>query len=327
MAKRRQFIREVGLGALSSLALASTITKAAPAAEGPDPGSGKKVRIGIIGAENSHSVNLGQVFNVGKKFPGVEVVAIWGETDEFAKISAEKGSIPKIVKKQEELLGLIDALIIDHRHPKYHAAAAVPFVEAGIPTFVDKPFCYRVEEGRALLELAEKRRTPITSLSSVGYGPEVDDLAGQIPALDQIISVVVTGPSDIKSKYGGIFFYGIHTVERLFKLFGDEVESVRATRNGPRCTFEFKFANGNLATYVPAGGWNVYCALKEKEGLTEIKPRVKLEDDALYMYSAIVKMFQNGVEPRTHESILKPIAALEAMERSVYSEEWEHLLV
>ena len=45
------------------------------------------------------------------------------------------------------------------------------------------------------------------------------------------------------------------------------------------------------------------------------------------MYEAIVKMFQTGVEPRTHESILRPIATLEAMERSILSERWELLLV
>jgi predicted dehydrogenase len=265
------------------------------------------------------------MFNAEKKFPGVEVVAIWGETDEFAKISAEKGSIPKIVKRQEELMGMIDALIIDHRHAKYHVESAIPFIKAGIPTFVDKPFSYRVANGRELLELAEKYKTPITCLSSAVYGPLVDDMAAQLAELEDIVSVVITGPSDINSKYGGIFFYGIHTVERLFKLFGDDVEAVRATRNGPRYTFQFKYQSGLIATYIPVRGWEVYCALKG--GIKQIKPRIEVENNTLYMYSAIVKMFQTGVEPRTHESIISPIAALEAMERSVYSERWEHLLV
>ena len=60
--------------------------------------------------------------------------------------------------------------------------------------------------------------------------------------------------------------------------------------------------------------------------MREIKPRFESEDQ-LHMYAAIVKMFQTGEEPRSHESILKSIAALEAMERSVLSERWELLLV
>lgn len=325
MAKRRQFIRDLGLGAFSTLALATSARSQAVAPSEPDLGTGKKVRIGIIGAENSHSIGFGRMFNAEKKFPGVEVVAIWGETDEFAKNSAEKGSIPKIIKKQEELMGMIDALIIDHRHAKYHVESAIPFIKAGIPTFVDKPFSYRVANGRKLLELAEKYKTPITCLSSAVYGPLVDDMAAQVAELEDIVSVVITGPSDINSKYGGIFFYGIHTVERLFKLFGDDVEAVRATRNGPRYTFQFKYQSGLIATYIPVSGWEVYCALKG--GIKQIKPRIEVENNTLYMYSVIVKMFQTGVEPRTHESILVPIAALEAMERSVSSERWEYLLV
>ena len=324
MARRRGFFKELGAGAVSSLALAATAQAVENRPSEPDYGTGKRVRVGIIGAENSHTIGFGKMFNTEKKFPGVEVVAVWGETDEFARNAAEKGSIPRIVKKQEELMGMIDALIVDHRHAKYHVAAARPFVEAGIPTFIDKPFCYRVAEGRELLELAEKYNTPITCLSSVAYGPGMDDMSAQVKELEDVGPIVITGPAGINSKYGGIFFYGIHTVERLFKLFGDDAEEVRATRHGPHTTFQVKFTSGHLATIMLARRWEVLCVTRE--GLKEIKPRFESEDQ-LHMYAAIVKMFQTGEEPRSHESILRSIAALEAMERSVLSERWELLLV
>jgi len=324
MTQRRQFIHNLGVGALSTVALAS-VGRAQSDLAPPDPGTGKKVRVGIIGAENSHTAAIGRTFNGNKKFPGVEIVAVWGETDEFAKNAAEKGLIPKIVKRQEELMGMIDALIIDHRHPCYHVEAAVPFVEAGIPTFVDKPFCYRVKEGQMLIEVAEKRGTPITSLSSAAFGPALDDLAVQVAELKDVKSVVLTGPSDIKSKYGGIFFYGIHTMERMIKLFGDKIEAVRATRNGDNVTFQFQYAGGLIVTYIPVNQWDTWVA--QPDGMKKLEPRVKNEDGTLYMYSAIVKMFQTGQEPRTHASLLPPIAALEAMERSALSGDWEYLLV
>jgi hypothetical protein len=325
MTDRRQFINTVGAGALGALALAAAgRAQSAPAL---DKGTGKKIRVGIIGAENSHTVGIAKTFNEQKIFPGVEVVAVWGETDEFARIAAEKGGIPKIVKQQSELMGMIDALMIDHRHARYHIDAAVPFVQAGIPTFIDKPYCYRVRDGLRLIEIAEAKGTPITSLSSVGYGPDVDDLAAQVAALDpaDIRSVVVTGPSDITSKYGGIFFYAIHTVERMMKVFGSDVEAVRATRNEGRFTFQFKYAGGQIVTYVPVSKWEIYLGLKD--GMQQIKPRLEVNDGVNYMYAAIIKMFQTGEEPRTHASLIPPIAALEAMERSVHTEDWELLLL
>ena len=51
----------------------------------------KKIRIGIIGAENSHTAGFGKIFNIEKKFPGVEVKYVWGETDELARKAAAKG--------------------------------------------------------------------------------------------------------------------------------------------------------------------------------------------------------------------------------------------
>jgi len=85
------------------------------------------IRIGIIGAENSHTIGYGKLFNIEKRFPGIEVKYVWGETDEFAVRAMEKGNIPNKVSDPAEMLGKIDALIVDHRHAKYHLEAAAPF--------------------------------------------------------------------------------------------------------------------------------------------------------------------------------------------------------
>ena len=320
MQNRRQFVWSAGLGVFVSATATVPVTGNAETRRELDLGTGKRIRIGIIGAENSHTIRFGETFNQQNTFPGVEIAAVWGETAEFAQIAAQAGSIPKIVNRQEELLGIIDAVIIDHRHAKYHAAAAEPFLRAGIPTFIDKPFTYRTGEARHILDLADKYKTPITCLSTLGFGPNIDDMRKQVEDLEEISSIIITGPADINSKYGGIFFYGIHLVERLFRLFGDDVVAVRATRHGPHTTFQFKFTSGYLATAILADDWVVYCL--DGEGLREIKPRSD-EDDGLWTYSAIVRMFQTGEEPRSHESILRTVSTLEAMERSVYSERWE----
>jgi hypothetical protein len=41
----------------------------------------------------------------------------------------------------------------------------------------------------------------------------------------------------------------------------------------------------------------------------------------------MVEMFRTGKEPRGHQSILKTIAVLEALERSVESQQWEEVIV
>ena len=90
------------------------------------------IRVGIVGAENSHSAAIARTLNVAKAVPGFRVVAIWGETAAFAQRSAEAGQIPKIVKRPADMIGHIDGVMIDHRHAKYHLSAAEPFLAAHV---------------------------------------------------------------------------------------------------------------------------------------------------------------------------------------------------
>lgn len=96
--------------------------------------------IGIIGAENNHTIGYRKLINVGKKFPGVKVNYVWEETEAFALHAQKERTLPNRVKDPPEMLGRIDALLVDHRHPNYHLSAATPFLEAIIPMFIDKPF-------------------------------------------------------------------------------------------------------------------------------------------------------------------------------------------
>ena len=166
----------------------------------------KALCIGIIGAENSHTIGFGRMFNTEKLFPGAEVKYVWGETDAFARNAAEKGNIPNIVKDPLEMLGRIDALIVDHRHAKYHLEAATPFIKEGIPAFIDKPFCYRAAEGKEFLELARRLGTPVTSYSSIAHSAATFDMKQQLAGMESINQVVRSGPVDMDSEYGGIFF-------------------------------------------------------------------------------------------------------------------------
>lgn len=144
--KRREFLKK--LTAFSILIYNSGLIQAKSTLLPLTQTSGsKKIKIGIIGAENSHTIAFGKMFNIDKSFPGVSVVSVWGETKELAQKAMKEGNIPKAVEHPEDMLGTIDALIVAHRHAKYHLDAALPFIKAGIPTFIDKPFCYRVKNG------------------------------------------------------------------------------------------------------------------------------------------------------------------------------------
>ena len=286
----------------------------------------KKIRIGIIGAENSHTAGFGKLFNIDKKFPGVEVSYVWGEKEAYAKDAMEKGGIPNMVQHPNEMFGKIDALIVDHRHGKFHLEAAIPFVKAGIPTFIDKPFCYRLEEGKKFLSLAEKVGTPVTSYSSIAHSYETFDIKEQVKNMGEINQVVRYGPLDMESIFGGVFFYGAHLIQPIMYIFGDDITKVRMNKNdnnNKNSSANLVFGNGMLATLIfttQKYGWQTY--VETKDGIIALESRVKNETPEKSDVD-MVNMFQTRIEPRTHQSILRGVAVLEALEKSVISEQWE----
>ncbi|NQU86041.1 MAG: Gfo/Idh/MocA family oxidoreductase [Mariniphaga sp.] len=314
---RRNFIKKTGQGVALSIVAPGILANSQ--FEGIQE---KPTRIGIIGAENSHTAGFGKLFNIDKKFPGVEVKYVWGETDEFAKKAMEQGNIPTQVKDPREMLGKIDALIVDHRHAKYHLPAATPFVKVGIPTFVDKPFCYRAAEGKEFLQMARKAGTPVTSFSSIAQTAATFDIKNQLADFGKISQVVRSGRVDLDSEYGGVFFYGVHIVQPLMYMFGEDIERVKITRNGKYGNASLMFSSGLFATLVFKSltyGWETF--IETNEGLTELISRVE-ESDPPKNYVDMVEMFRTGKEPRSHQSILNCVSVLEALEKSAETEKW-----
>jgi predicted dehydrogenase len=250
---------------------------------------------------------------------------VWGETEEFARDAMERGGIPNMVKDPLEMLGQIDALIVDHRHGKYHLEAATPFVKEGIPTFIDKPFCYRVDEGVEFLKMARKLGIPVTSFSTVAHCDATFDIKKQVEEMGEISHVVMYGPAELESKYGGIFYYGVHCVQPLMYMFGEDIQKVRITTSGEKASATLAFENGLMATLIFKKlhyGWDTF--VETKEGIIKLEPRVEETDPARH-YVDMVEMFRTGKEPRTHQSILNCVAVLEALEKSVSSQQWENV--
>lgn len=316
MKSRRNFIKTAGKGIVLTAAVPGIVSNVM--ANQPE----KPIRVGIIGAENSHTAGFGKLFNIDKKFPGVELKCVWGETDQFAKAAMEKGNIPNQVKDPKEMLGKIDALIVDHRHPKFHLEPAIPFIKEGIPTFIDKPFCYRAAEGKEFLQLAQKVGTPVTSYSSIAQSSDTFDCMEQLKSMEAVSQVMRTGTADLNSEYGGVFFYGIHIVEPLMYMFGADVQEVKVTRNGKQGNASLRFSSGLFATLVfktKAYGWETYVETGNK--WVELKSRVQ-EADPPKNYADMVEMFRTGKEPRSHQSILNGVSILEALEKSAETELW-----
>lgn len=277
------------------------------------------LRIGIVGAENSHTVAIAQTINVDGLIADAQVVGVWGETSELAKSAAERGRIPQIVETPEAFIGKVDGVVVDHRHAKDHLLAAWPLLEAGIPLFIDKPFCYRVEEGIRFLNRAKQLGVPVTSFSVLPKQQSFLRLQERIVALGELSTVITTGPCDINSPWGGVFFYGIHQVDMLLRLTGYDLQEAAVHQgDGKDHIATLRFASGRMASInlIGSGAPNFHVTAIGANGRID---ETITYDEKMYLsgIKAWVELFRTGHPPETDEGILGPIAALEALERSV----------
>ena len=279
------------------------------------------LNIGIVGAENSHTAAIAKVLNVEKRVRGVRVTHVWGETKAFAAAAAAAGEIPHIVKEPEELIGQVDAACVDHRHGKYHLPAVSPLLEARLPLFVDKPFCYRKAEGKRFLARAKTLGVPVCSFSTLPKQASFKALAKELRQLGQIQVLVATGPCDIKSKWGGIFFYGIHQVDMVLRLLGYDISHVQVAKGkGQNHTAQIAYNNGTVATMNLVGGARApfhLSAIGEKGRIDELI----VSDDSSYLTGIrdFCRTFRTGKTDETEQTMLGPVAVLEGLEKSVAS--------
>ncbi len=151
--------------------------------------------------------------------PGVRITHIWTDSPADAPSVAAASLIPNILARPEDAIGEVDAVVIATDDGLDHVRRARPFVEVGLPVFVDKPLATSLEDLRAFVQW-EKNGARILSSSGLRYAPEFDPLLANPGSLGELRWI-----SGVTCKTWER--YGIHVLEPIFRLLGPGFESVR----------------------------------------------------------------------------------------------------
>ncbi len=207
-------------------------------------------RIGILGSDNTHADAFSKTVNLPDEktgqylFPDFKITCIFGLDKTRTEEVASKGKIECIVEKPEDMFGKVDAVMVVFRHGDLHLKYALPFVEAGIPTWIDKPFTIKTEDAKTLFDAARKYNTLITGGSSLKYVYDVLMVKSAVEngnRIGQLKTAAVNFPASLDSEYGGIHFYGPHLAEMTLKAFGYDAKSVLASENNGCVTAILKY--------------------------------------------------------------------------------------
>jgi virulence factor len=224
-----------------------------------------------------------------------------------------------LVERPGEMIGKVDGMLIESQEGGAHWEAARPFLEAGIPCFIDKPFTCSTVDAKRIAELAATKGVPVFSSSSLRYGTELVAFMGD-PKRGKVVGALTYGPAPLFDKdptlNPGLYHYGIHAVEVLYTLMGPGCRRVTCTREKGADVVTGQWKDGRLASVRGIReGKADYGAVVFTEG--GVRP---LPIGLLYAYrdllKAIVGMFETKKAPVDIAVSVEIVAFIEAANKS-----------
>ncbi|MBI4557311.1 MAG: oxidoreductase, partial [Candidatus Hydrogenedentes bacterium] len=191
-----------------------------------------------------------------------------------------------VLDHAEDAIGNVDAVIIATDIGREHVTRCRPFVEAGIPVFVDKPLVDRIEDLAIFTKwIAEGK--PILSGSCMAYAKEFAPYRESTHELGALRFASTTTHKSWER-------YGIHALSAVFPIFGPGFISARNTGTTERNIVHLKHQNGAdivvAAVHDMNGGFGAL-QLCGTAGCAQVMFR-----DTFYAFKAQLAEFVNYVQ-------------------------------
>ncbi len=285
------------------------------------------LRLGIVDCDTSHVVAFTQRLNhididEEQWVEGARVVAAVPGTSLVSPeriagfVQQLRGYDIAILDRPDQLLGRVDAILIESIDGSVHLERALPFIEAGLPLFVDKPLATSLAAARRLVEAAQARGVPLGSASALRYAPEVREVLRRREEFGTVLGADTHTPALLHPRNPGLFHYGVHGVEMLAALLGPGCRTIRCTLEEGTEVVVGRWADGRLGTVRGtrrgpyALGFTAFC---ERQVIARAI-------DARFCYrellKAVVGMFETGRWLLPPEELLESVAFQEAALRS-----------
>ncbi len=138
---------------------------------------------------------------------------VWSQDRKVSESIAHTTGIEYVADNIHDMVGKVDAVLLTRDDPENHVEMARPFIDAGIPIFIDKPLAINQRDLDYFSNENAKGKL-IMSSSSMRYANEGRTAKTEIASLGKIELVTATGKKDwIK--------YGVHLLEGIVSILDD----------------------------------------------------------------------------------------------------------
>lgn len=243
---------------------------------------------------------------------GAQVTHVWTDDPADAVQVAAVAHIPNVVDRAEDVIGHVDAVVIATDIGHQHVARARPFIEAGLPVFIDKPLC----DNRADLQQFSKWAAeghPILSSSAMRYAKEFAPFHTSTHEFGALRHITMTMAKKWET-------YGIHALETILPITGPGFVSVRNTGTFERNIVHLTHRDGidvTISVIADQIGGAGFLTLAGTKGGVQLRSQ-----DTYHAFKAqlvgVVDWLRSGIPPvpwsETQELMKLVIAGIESRE-------------
>ena len=275
-------------------------------------------KIAILGCENSHADAFLTFIKEKAEFSDVEVVGVYSDDAAAAAKLNEKFGAP-VMSDYADAVGKVDGIMITARHGDNHFKYAKPYIESGIPMFIDKPITVSESDALEFMAQLKNKGVSVTGGSSLKH----DDVIKKFKkdAEDEVggktIGGYVRAPYQAQNDYGGYFFYAPHLIEMVCQIFGNRPLSVTAKQNGKQVHVLFHYENYDCVGLFCDSNYVYYASRMSEKGTDS--SAVTFTKDWYYREFALFYDLLGGGAGEDYSEFIAPVFVMNAVYRSLCS--------
>lgn len=249
------------------------------------------IKIGTVNIDTSHAPSFAEILLKGDRARYTAVYNDSFRTDDEVDDFIKKYGLTARCSTLEEMAGMVDLAFIQGCDWDRHVECCRPFVNAGVPVFVDKPICGNMTDVKMFEDWAAEGKTVIGT-SALRYTYEHQSFFA-IPESERGRIIHVTATVGVDE-----FNYAIHAVETIMGfLRGETAVSCRYVGGGkvgdvPCDSYFVTYASGVTADYhICLKGWQPSTAVVMTDKTTYV-----YKIDSGKVYEAMLEQVCNFME-------------------------------
>ena len=145
---------------------------------------------------------------------GVGVTHVWTQDPLISAQVATAARIPNVCAQLEDMIGEVDGILLARDDAETHFDFAAPFLDAGLPVYIDKPIAYSLTE---LERIYGRQQYPgqIFTCSALRYAEEFRLNEEERAEIGPLRAVHAVTPKSWDH-------YAVHIIEPVLALIGDQ---------------------------------------------------------------------------------------------------------